>query len=104
MHGKNSLLPFIHAEVGVNSETLLMLTSMGSVEQYKACGLLTVKDQLRLRKLIGKQCQSPSQEQSSASDQSSASSTTHATPSRGKLSKKFLQDLTPEDKRVYLMM
>lgn len=82
-----------------------MLTSMGSVEQYKACGLLTVKDQLKLRKLIGQQCQSPSEPQSSPSDQSSASSSlTIATPSRGKLSKKFLHDLTPEDKRVYLMM
>ena len=50
-----------------------MLVSLGSMEQYKACGLLTVKDQMKLRKLIGNQCQSPSGSQSGASQTSSNS-------------------------------
>ena len=82
-----------------------MLTSLGSVEQYKPCGLITVKDQMRLKKLIGK-CQTPSESQSDGRSKSSASSTRSdpTIPSRGKLSKRYLKDLTPEDKRVYLMM
>ena len=80
-----------------------MLVSLGTMEQYKACGLLTVKDQMKLRKLIGTQCQSPSGSQSGASQSSSNSNSQFipTTPSRGKLSMKFLQDLTPEDKSVF---
>ena len=91
-------LPFIHAEE-VDGDTLLMLTSLGYVEQYKACGLITVKDQMKLTKLIGK-CQTPSESQSDGQSKSSASSTRSdaTTPSRGKLSKRYLKDLTPEDR------
>lgn len=95
-------------EEGVDGETLLMLVtmgSMGSMEQYKACGLATVKDQMKLRKLIGNLSR-PSADASSQSSasQSSTSSYTGTTPSRGKLNKEMLRELTPEDKRVYLMM
>ena len=82
-----------------------MLVTMGSMEQYKACGLATDKDQMKLRKLIGN-ISGPSAGASSPSSasQSSTSSYSGTTPSRGKHSKKMLQELTPEDKKVYLMM
>ena len=83
----------------VDGETLLMLVTLGSVEQYKACGLTTIKDQMKLRKLIGSSVSSQS-----STSASSSSAKVSTTPSRGKLTKKFLQDLTPEDKRVYLSM
>ena len=95
----------IYVEEAVDGNTLLMLVTMGSMEQYKACDLATVKDQMKLRKLIGSLSHPPvdASSQSSAS-QSSSSSYSATTPSRGKLSKKMLWELTPEDKRVYLMM
>ena len=43
----------IYVEEDVDGDTLLMLVTIGSMEQYKACGLATVKDQMKLRKLIG---------------------------------------------------
>ena len=36
----------------MDGETLLMLTTCASVEQWRACGLHTVKQQLYLRKLV----------------------------------------------------
>ena len=84
----------------MDGETLVMLSTMGTVEQFKACGLNTVKDQMKLRKLVGKQALSAA----ATSSSSSASGSTPATASKGKLTKKHLAELTPEDKRVYLMM
>lgn len=91
---------------GVDDETLLMLVMMASMEQYKACGLATVKDQMKLRKLIGNLSDPGlSTETSSQSSASQSSASSHiGMPSGGKLNKKMLKELTPEDKRVYLMM
>ena len=96
----------VHCVEGVDGETLLMLVTMGSMEQYKACGLATVKDQMKLRKLIGDLSDpGPSTETSSQSSASQSSASSHTgTQSRGKLNKKMLKELTLEDKRVYLMM
>lgn len=67
----------------MDGETLIMLSTMGTVEQFKACGLNTVKDQMKLRKLVGKQA-------SSVAATSSSSSASGSTPSsKGKLTKTF---------------
>ena len=58
-----------YVEEAVDGDTLLLLVTMGSMEQYKACGLATVKDQMKLRKLIGNLKKTPVD----ASLQSSAS-------------------------------
>ena len=73
-----------------------MLSSSGTQDQYKACGLRTVKDQMKLRKLLGPHNVSPHPQSSC----SSAGTTTTG----GKLSLKEMKILSPEDKQVYLMM
>ena len=37
------------SEQEIDGETLLMLCKTGTTDQYKACGLETVKDQLKLK-------------------------------------------------------
>ena len=65
---------------------------MGSMEQYKACGLATVNDQIKLRKLIGSFFHPPVDASSHTSNYSAT------TLSGGKLPTKRLQELTTEDK------
>ena len=78
-----------------------MLCTLGTMEQYHACGLKTVKDQMRLRKLINDNTTTVTTQSSTSSNSSSQGST----PSnKRKLTKKELNELTPEDKRIYLMM
>ena len=40
-------------EQQVDGKTLLVLGTSGNVDQFVACGLKTVKDQLKLRSLLG---------------------------------------------------
>ena len=89
-----------HSGEEVDGETLVMLCTSGTMDQYVACGLKTVKQQMQLRKLLygSQNVRSP--------DQSSSSTTEGAcTPSRpaGKLTRMQLDQLSPEGKRVYLM-
>ena len=44
--------PYMYVEEAVDGDILLMLVTKGSMEQYKACGLATVKDHMKLRKRI----------------------------------------------------
>ena len=76
-----------------------MLPTSGSVDQFHACGLKTVKQQMKMKKLLLPANVNPGSTStctSSVSDKSPCCS--------GKLSKIELSGLSPEDKRVYLMM
>ena len=79
-----------------------MLCNLGSMEQYRACGLQTVKDQVSLRKLLNASLSSTST--ATITPSSELESSQASSPKRCKLTKKQLNELTPEDKRVYLMM
>ncbi|KAL5474081.1 hypothetical protein EMCRGX_G028655 [Ephydatia muelleri] len=48
----NSRVAHRFEEQEIDGETLLMLCKTGTTDQLKACGLETVKDQLKLKKLI----------------------------------------------------
>ena len=74
------------SEQQVDGETLSMLSSSGTLEQYQACGLRTTKDQLQLRKLLGPQNIPPHPQSSSSS----------ATTTVGKLSlKEMMKAVSP---------
>ena len=45
-------------EQDVDGDTLLMLSTTGSIDQLIACGLKTVKQQITLKKLLGSCCSS----------------------------------------------
>ena len=66
-----------------------MLVRCGSMEQMKACGLTSVKQQLKLKQLL--------------SPQLKAEVPTHAVSVHGKLSMSAIKKLTPEERRLYLM-
>ena len=79
-----------------------MLATCGAVDQYKACGLDTVHDQMKFRMLV---VGGPNDSSCSASTSSnSLSSSSSNLKSSGKLRMKQLQSLAPEKKRGYLLM
>ena len=89
----------------MDGDTLLMLSTTGSIDQLITCGFNTVKKQMRLRKLLA-----PSSSSSMFTPVSSSGGSTSvvvvspSTPTSRKLKKKELNDLSPQDKTVYLMM
>lgn len=75
-----------------------MVAKEGSLEQLKACGLYTVADQMRLRKLVYKHT-----ENATSTPFKTKNSSTFKWPGR-KLTKKELKEIPlPEDRRVYIM-
>ena len=79
----------------VDGETLLMLSSCATMEQLKACGLRTVKQQLLLRKLL-----SPVQHSVAAASSTPASGTVAGT---SKLTISAMKAMSEEDRRLYLI-
>jgi hypothetical protein len=74
-----------------------MLCTSGTTQQYTMCGLKTVKQQMKLKKLILKP------KIPSSIPSTSTATSDQVTPKRqGKLSKRKIAELTPEDKRMYL--
>ena len=81
-------------EQEIDGETMVTCASM---EQLQACGLKTVKLQMRFRKLT-------SSAVDSTNSGSTVSGTVSSTPTRGrKLTQEGIKALTPEQKRLYLM-
>ena len=80
------------SEQDVDGDTLLMLSTSGTIEQLKACGFTTVKQQMMLKRLL------------STTAPASGSITPVASSRVRKLKKKEINDLSPQDKSVYLMM
>jgi len=73
-----------------------MLGEEGSIEQFKACGLSTVMEQLKLKRLLKPAAAA------NASVPGASTKTHHHTGH--KLTKKELNDLPAKHKMVYLMM
>lgn len=86
----------------VDGDTLLMLSTCGSIDQLVACGFKTVKQQMMLEKILASTCSSTAGSVGSSSG-STVSVAVSPQPPR-KLKKKELNDLSPQDKTVYLMM
>eukprot|EP00731_Ephydatia_muelleri_P009432 Em0005g18a len=83
-----------------DGESLALLCQHGSMEQLKACGLKTVSEQLKLRKLITLTLKQPTN--TAACDYSPAPEGFGG--ARKKLSLVELMKISPEEKRLYLMM
>ena len=97
-------------EQDVDVETLLMLSTTGGIDQLVDCGFKTVKQQMTLRKLLAS-CSSSSMVMSSMSVGSSSANTASVSTSGSphpqlsrKLTKQELNNITLQDKSVYLMM
>ena len=89
----------------MDGDTLLMLSTTGSIDQLIACGFKTVKQQMTLRKLLASCCSSSMVVSVCSSDGSTTSLSVSASPQPSrKLKKQELNDLSPQDKSVYLMM
>lgn len=74
-----------------------------SVEQLKACGLKTVKDQMKLRKLFHSLSSLTSSNVSNCtSTPSSFDSVSTCTPKSRKLTLKEMKTLSSEERRMYL--
>ena len=86
----------------MDGDTLLMLSTTGSIDQLRACGLKKVKQQMTLKKLLGSCCSSSVVISSSGG--STTSSVSMSPQPAKKLTKKELDALSPQDKSVYLMM
>ena len=79
----------------VDGETLLMLSSCAIMEQLKACGLRTIKQQLLLRKFL-----SPVQNSTAAANSTPASGTVAST---SKLTISAMKAMSEEDRWLYLI-
>ena len=87
----------------IDGDTMQMMLTCASMEQLQACGLKTVKAQMHFRKVAGTFMWGSSPAPSVRSE-TSGSSTISSTPSRTqKLKMKEIKQLTPEEKRLYLM-
>ena len=106
------LLLSLCAEQGIDRETLLTLSSSGSIEQFSCCGLFTVKDQLKLKRLVAAADQhsgeikvTPVSKQVAVATTCSSSGVSCTDKPKGKkLTRAEIKNLDPNDKRVYLMM
>ena len=81
-----------------------MLCTSGSMDQFHACGLKTVKHQMKMRKLLSNTHAWPSSSPSAGSSSGNVTVVPESPPASRKLTKQELVQLTPEEKRVYLMM
>ena len=86
----------IYTEQNVDGDTLQMVSEQGSYDQLKVCGLKTVADQMKLRKLITKDSRS------TVSMCKSEATTLGEFPGR-KFIKPELNELSSEDIKVYIM-
>lgn len=86
----------------VDGETLLTLANFGSMEQLKACGFATVKQQMRLRKLLLSVPASQSASSTSLPAHSACASAIvhHHT---GKLTLGEIKQMSVEEKHLYLI-
>ena len=83
----------------MDGETLMMLTTCASVEQLRACGLRTVKQQLYLRKLVS----GMSPPTSTVTAMSPPTSIMTATVTGNKLTMSAMRAMSEEDRRLYLI-
>lgn len=81
----------------VDGEAILMLADNGSVDQLKSCGFIKIKDQLKLRKLLG------SYNDSFSKGKHLMQSSNITISSNGKLTLAEMKKLSPDEKRLYLM-
>ncbi|KAL5487226.1 hypothetical protein EMCRGX_G019803 [Ephydatia muelleri] len=95
----NSRVAHRFEEQEIDGETLLMLCKTGTTDQLKACGLETVKDQLKLKKLI-----QGSEKTSVVAVTEQVACGTSCIELNRKLSLPELGKISPEDRRIYLMM
>lgn len=98
------ITPILEQEV--DGETLPMLVNCGSIDQLKACGLQTIGNQMKLRKLFMSLTPAAAASPvnvSSPSFVSDISTTTSTSTSSRKLKRTELKQLTPTQKHIYLM-
>ena len=86
------------SDQGVDGETLQTLVAQGSVEQLRECGLLTIKQQMQLKKFIQSLDPTPTPGPSPSTTTSS-----HTQLQDRKLTKKELARLPLEEKQTYLI-
>ncbi|KAL5515074.1 hypothetical protein EMCRGX_G000192 [Ephydatia muelleri] len=83
-------------EEGVDGETLELLAKCGTIEQYKACGLRSIKQQMQLKRLLN-----------TDKRELEGSSSLEREMSSKKFDRKLklleLRTISPEDRRTYLM-
>eukprot|EP00731_Ephydatia_muelleri_P034160 Em0049g7a len=83
-------------EEGVDGETLELLAKCGTIEQYKACGLRSIKQQMQLKRLLN-----------TDKRELEGSSSLEREMSSKKFDRKLklleLRTISPEDRRIYLM-
>lgn len=85
------------SEQQVDGETLISLGTCATMEQLCACGLKTVKQQLKLKRLV--------QSAAIPTSSNSVKPFKDVKEEKGrKLTRKEMKCLPPEEKRVYLMM
>ena len=86
----------IFIEEGVDGETLELLAKCGTIEQYKACGLRSIKQQMQLKRLLN-----------TDKRELEGSSSLEREMSSKKFDRKLklleLRTISPEDRRIYLM-
>jgi hypothetical protein len=95
------------ADQEVDGDTLQMLLTCASMEQLQACGLKTVKAQMHFRKVAGTfvwgSSPGPSTPSRGCSVTSNSSTISDAPNRTQKLRMKEIKQLSPEEKRLYLM-
>jgi len=79
----------------VDGETLLLLSSSGSVDQLKACGFKTIKEQLKLKKLLSEESEQLYMARHTIDTKSK-------TTSCSKLTLSEMRCMSADDKRLYL--
>ena len=100
---------FLKIENEVDGETLRMLVNCASVEQMQLCGLKTIKDQMKLKKVFAVVCHGGNADSTFAVPSSCATPTFNSSDTSGtskgtkKLTLSEIKNLTPEEKRLYYM-
>ena len=91
----------IHVDQNINGDTLCMLGQYGTTDQMKECGLVTVHDQLKIKKLIS----SHDHHLNSTSNMALlAASTSAATNCKGKRTLAEIKKMCTDDKQLYYTM
>ena len=86
------------SDQGVDGETLQMPAVQGNIEQLRECGMLTIKQQLQLKKFVQSLDPTPTPDPSPSTTTSS-----HTQLQDRKLTKKELARLPLEEKQTYLI-
>lgn len=94
------LINKLFIDQNIDGEVLEMVAKEGSLDQLKACGLKTVADQMKLRKLVVKKTTSSDRSPPPSERYSGSRS---KWPGR-KLTKLEMKEIaSPEERRIYLM-